>query len=669
MIQCNSLHMQLLLLPSSRTRCCGLSAAYQAAMVSTLACLPVSHNFAMPEEPLACIVGGLAGNGGGQPESSPVHSDDTSNIPAGRFPHPAKFSVSCPKVYLLACIPPRNKATLRTLLVLLLVIVLPACCYGGLPRSCSVCWSRNSLDALAVSAAPLLPQNWLGAQQQQRRKPKQAHKAQQPLMELPLPRSATLTAQAAPALPQSDDTVEDSERAHLMQQGLSVQLLVQLPPCSKGASQANRAGSPARGNVEAADPDQPAQQCSLPDAPTAPATRAHAGAATMAATEQGAAGSRREIILCTPVAAAAHIAEPMSQRTRAKTALAPGSAAARRKIHPEAVADAGDLAAVVTRAQAGPAPPAGQVGQQGSPLGEAPQQDASCGYNDWDADLEAALRHSDRHALAAAAKGQQAKVTSQNRQRAEATGKAIASADSSAPVRDAATAAARSRSALAAAVTSAAAACPNQPEEAPQGQAASPAPQRPAITPHRAMHWRGGPLIIEEATREPAQANAVQSNCPLGVAVGAHVVRSQEAQHPPAEAQSDRLSDAVSEDSLPAKRQLATAKPAESDCPSGLVGDPSMAFVGLGGLVRDVQGDQGPRSPRQAREPDIPQAEDEPAATAAAHAHGMCAEQLGASHHHCMSIPAKFHVMWQCSCCSITVEHAAALLRKQANLA
>ena len=60
-IQCNSLHMQLLLLPSSRTRCCGLSAAYQAAMVSTLACLPVSHNFAMPEEPLACTIVALLG--------------------------------------------------------------------------------------------------------------------------------------------------------------------------------------------------------------------------------------------------------------------------------------------------------------------------------------------------------------------------------------------------------------------------------------------------------------------------------------------------------------------------------------------------------------------------------------------------------------------------------
>ena len=645
-IQCNSLHMQLLLLPSSRTRCCGLSAAYQAAMVSTLACLPVSHNFAMPEEPLACTIGGLAGNGGGQPESSPVHSDNTSNIPAGRFPHPAKFSISCPKVYLLACIPPRYKATLCTLLVLLLVIVLPACCYGGLPRSCSVCWSRNSLDALAVSAAPLLPQNWLGAQQQQRRKPKQAHKAQQPLTELPLPCSATLTARAAPALPQSDDTVEDGHRAHLMQQKLSVQLSVQLPPCSKGAPQAHRAGSPAGGNyVEAADPDQPAQLSAMPEAPTARASWARAGAATMAATEQGAAGSRGEMILCTPVAAAAHIAEPMSQRTRAKTAEASCSGAARRKAGPEAVADADNAAAVATCMQAGPAPPAGQIGQQGSPTAEAPQQDAGCGYNGWDADLEAALRHSDQHALAAAAKGQKAKVSSQNRHCAQVTGKAIASADSSAPVRDAATAAARSTSAVAADMDFAAAACPKQPEQAPQGQAASPAPQRPAITPHRAMHWRGGPLIIEEAALEPAAANAVQLHCPLGAAVDAHVVHSHEAQHPPAEAQSGRPSDAVPKDTLPAKRQPAAAKPAESDCPSGLVGDPSMAFVGLGGLVWDVQGDQGPQSPRQAHKLDVSQAEDRPVVTEAVHAQGTRAKQLVSSQYQCLAIPAKAHVM------------------------
>ena len=384
----------------------------------------------------------------------------------------------------------------------------------------------------------------------------------------------------------------------------------------------------------------------------------------MAATEHGAAGSRREMILCTPVAAAAHIAEPMTQRTRAKIAEASCSGAARRKVQPEAVADAGDLAAIVCCAQAGPAPPAGQVGQHVSPLGEVPQQDAGCGYNDWDADLEAALRHSDQHALAAAAKGQQARVSSQDRQCAEATGKAVASADSSAPVGDAATAAARSTSAVAAAMAFAATACPKQPEEALQGQAASPAPQRPAITPHRAMHWRGGPLIIEEAAHEPAQANAVPPYSPFGAAVDAHVVRSQNAQLPPAEAQSDHSSDAVPEDNLIAKRQPAAAKPAESDCPSGLMGDPSMAFVGLGGLVWDVQGDKGPQSPRQGHEPDAPQAEDRPAATEAAHAQGMRAEQLGASLHYCVAIPAKSYGMNHGSFCCFTVEHPAALLKQ-----
>ena len=513
----------------------------------------------------------------------------------------------------------------------------------GLARSCGVCWFRDSLDALAVPAAPLLPQNWLGAQQRQRHKPKQARKAQQPLMELPLPRSATLTAQAAPALPQSDDTVEDSHRAHLMQQRLSVQLLVQLPPCSKGAPQADGAGSPARGtHAEASNPYQPAQEPSLLEATAARATWARAGAATMAATKQGAAGSRREMILCTPVAAAAHIAEPMSQRTRAKTALAPCSGAARRKAEPEAVADVGDLAAVVTRAQAGPAQLAGQVGQQGSLMREAPQQIAGCGYNDWDADLEAALRHSDQHALAAVAKEEEAKVPLRSKHRAEATGKSTlgAAAGAQATVTDSA----QSRSAVAAATASAAAARPKQPEQAAQGQAASPAPQRPATTPHRAMHWRGGPLIIEEAAREPAQADAGEPDCPF--AVNTHVVAcSHEAQLPSAQAQSDCPSDAVPEEKLPAKRQPAAAKPAESDCPSGLVGDPSMAFVGLGGLVWDVQGDQEPQSPRQARQLDVPQAEDRSAATKAAHAQGMRAEQLDASRHTRVAIPATFHVM------------------------
>ena len=382
----------------------------------------------------------------------------------------------------------------------------------------------------------------------------------------------------------------------------------------------------------------------------------------MAATEQGTAGSHREMILCTPVAAAAHIAEPMSQRTRA---LAPRSGAAQRKIEPEAVADAGDRAAVVTRTQAGPAPPARQIGQQGSPIGEAPQQNASCGYNDWDADLEAALRHSDQHALAAAAKREQAKVPLRSRPLAEATGKSTLAAAAGAQAT--ATDSAQSRSAVAAATASAAAARPEQPKQAAQGQAASPAPQRPAITPHRAMHWRGGPLIIEKATLEPAGANAGQPDCPFGVAVDARVVAcSPKAQLPPAEAHSGRPSVAVPEDKLPAERQPAAAVPAESDCPSGLVGDPSMAFVGLGDLVWDVQGDQGPQSPHQAHEPDVPQAEDR---LIAAHASGIRAELLlGASPHYCIAIPAKSHAIQHCFCCSITVGHAVALLKRQDSL-
>ena len=398
-----------------------------------------------------------------------------------------------------------------------------------------------------------------------------------------------------------------------------MQLLMQLPPSSGEGPQADRAGSGARGtHVEAPDPDQPAQHPSVSKAPTIRITRTQTGVAATAATEQDNASGRRDGVLCTPVAAGAHSAGPMSHRTRAKTAQEPCSDAARREAELEAAADAGEAAAGVTDAPASPSPPAGQNGQQGSPIRGAPQQDASCGYNDWDVDLEAALRHSDQHALAAAAKGRQPKIPPQSRQHIEAIGRSIVSTAAGAQVRDrdTATASAQSRSAVAAATASAAAACPKQPEQAPQ---------RPAITPHNAMHWGGGPLLREEATLKPAQA---QSNCPLGVAADARVARSPEARLSPAEAPSDRPSSVVPEDVPQAERQPAAAKPVESDCPSMLVGDPSMAFVGLGGLVWDVQGDQGPQSPRQADEPDASRAEGRPVVAKASHAQGMLRSSL-----------------------------------------
>ena len=223
-----------------------------------------------------------------------------------------------------------------------------------------------------------------------------------------------------------------------------------------------------------------------------------------AARTSKALASSTDLVPCTPVAAAAHIAQPLTQRTRAKTAQAPQDSAG-----------AGKEAGAKIHEASGAGQATAQPGQQG----------ASCSFDDFE--FEEALLQTDDQAFAAAKRA--------------SMGKSLPS-QPKAHAHPATTAAAPPTGNAVRAQTlpsgSAAAMHKKQPSQAARMQAGPHGMPIPSPTPHRAMHWRGSKPSVQQAKPPPA-------------------------------------------------------KPADSDCPSGLAIDPATAFTRLEDLVQAVQGEQG----------------------------------------------------------------------------
>ena len=394
------------------------------------------------------------------------------------------------------------------------------------------------------------PQTWLGIQQQQK-KPKRARKEQQPLMELPLPRSARLAQQAQPAphmARHSDDTVED-RRAESALQRISGQQQLQSTVIVRAEFQITQ--------FHNAGEKMPQQQVS--DQCTA-AQRAHKHYVEIAEVNTSAplpakdlvAGSA-EVVPGTPVAVAAHVMQPLSQRTLAKPTQAPCLNTA--PSIPDTVVERSSARLMERRVAQTLSPQgrqpekawarAGQPGQQGDVEGRAPHQRANCGVDEYD--IDAALQQTDEQTAAAARVRRMSLPLPQNpAARGDADPQVTATPHMEVRL---------PRSSLVAG-PAVAAGRGKLPKQAQPAQAGSPEDFGLSPTPHRAVHWRG---------------------------------------HKPC-----------------AAAEPVPARPADSGCPSGLALDPSAAFVGLEGLVQAVQGDQ----PQLSGQPDKLQ-DDKAAAAAA----------------------------------------------------
>lgn len=340
-------------------------------------------------------------------------------------------------------------------------------------------------------ARAVKPQTWLGIQQQQ--KPRRARKAQQPLAERLLPRDARLAQQAQRAPHHSDDTVEDNRRAELAQQRLPGHF----QPRSTAAAQAD---------VQISHPDKPSKEVLAQD----PRVQPEASMGIQATEVETAAAKRAkhstrevDVVPCTPVAAAAHVAQPTSLRTRARTAQASQAAAAPRQA--DARKEAG---ADVAGAKSAPAPRAQDVqpGQPSTAQGEAPQQELSCGFDELE--FEAALLQTDEQAPAAA---KQRRVTMSPAGKGAAKVPLRRNADAPAAQADAHKLYSAAETAAAAATAAAATVV----------QLMLPAPanslefEMPATTPHKALHWRGSRAPAAQPQQAPAMP--ADSGCPSGL--------------------------------------------------------------------------------------------------------------------------------------------------------
>ncbi len=372
---------------------------------------------------------------------------------------------------------------------------------------------------------PVKPQTWLGIQQLQR-KPSRARKPQQLLMELPLPRSASLAQQVQRAprtAHHSDDTVEDNCGAASARQTILVQQQLQTTVVVRADVQLLQP-FPAHENV------QPQQAPELEKG--APAVTSLSAAAGLHAKHL--AASKADLVPCTPVAAAAHLMQPLSQCTRSKPTQAP---------QPDAPAQDSDTAsekpgglptggrcAHTLGPQAGPSAQqhaqAGQPMQQGTADEAAPQHKADSGFDVYD--FDANLAQTDDQ-VAAAAKGRHLRLPQAQIPADRSTADRPVAASTYPEVR-------LLSSSSAAAAAAAAAVHSRLPKQAPPEQTGSPGVFGLSPTPHKAFHWRGQK---PSAAAEPMAAG-----------------------------------------------------PADSGCPSGLAYDPSTAFAGLEGLVQAVQGDQ-----------------------------------------------------------------------------
>ena len=420
-----------------------------------------------------------------------------------------------------------------------------------------VCWlALMPLLLCAEAPAPKAakPKTWLDIQQQQR--PKRAKKAQQPLAELPLSRSAKLAQQAQHAprtVNVSDDTVEDDHRAESAEQIPVVQnqlqgtvvmrVEVEMRQASKAADrmpQQKVLDQDARGQAGARSHSQVTK--------TTTAAALHAKHAFV---------SNTDLVPCTPVAAAAHVTQPLSQRTRAQPSrLDTAANNADTAKDNEAVAmfrgalnEAQDLRPPHGHKQALNGQPekpgqyrvspgqsghlraqARQSGQQSRADDEVPQEGFSYDVYDFDAAM-----HTDEQA-AHAGRSKQADLPSPCRPTTlPREGRKTAGTQAETRLL---------RSDSAAAAAAAAAVVQNKlSDQAMPVQMCSPGVLGPSPTPHKALHWRG-----------------------------------------------QRIS------AIP---QAVPARPVGSDCPSGFAIDPATAFMGLGGLVQAVQGDQGQQSHRE----------------------------------------------------------------------
>lgn len=364
------------------------------------------------------------------------------------------------------------------------------------------------------------PQTWLGIQQLQK-KPKQARREQQPLAELPLPRSARPAQQAQRAphtAHHSDDTVEDKRGAAPVHQTVLVQHQLQTSVMVWADAQILQ--------PPAAPEKMPHQQLSDLSRGAAALTSAKAAAGSHA---KHLVAGKPDVVPCTPVAAAAHVTHPLSQRTCAKAAQALQSDAAAnaadKVVEGSATMLAGGSSAQKASLQAEQAEQqwvqAGQPKQQGTADEGSPQQKASSDIDEYD--FDAALQQTDEQA-AEATKGRRMSLPLPQDHAARSTADQQVLAKSHTEARLLCS-------------TSAAAAAP---AAAVQGelpvQPGSPGVFGLSPPPLRTLHWRG---------------------------------------HKPS-----------------AAAELLPARPADSGCPSGLALDPSAAFVDLEGLVQAVQGDQ-----------------------------------------------------------------------------
>ena len=349
---------------------------------------------------------------------------------------------------------------------------------------------RLSADPPAVYAAK--PQTWLGIQQQQR--PRRGKKAKaQPLAELPVlpaPGSATLAQRAehalrsAAAAHHSEDTVDDNRRAESTQQRLAMQP-EQQP--SAVVTQADVPGS--RAGDMAPHQKAPAQSAAsqgerrLGTQPDASGMHGMEPSTAEAARASKALASSADVVPCTPVAAAAHVAQPLTQRTRAKTAQ-------------------------TLQDSAGPGKEAGAKIAEASGAGQATarpgQQEPSCSFDEFE--FEEALLQTDEQAFAAAKRASMGTpLPSQPRDCAQPATTAAAPPTGNA-VR------AQTLPSGAAAATHG-----KQPSQAARMQAGPDVMPIPSPTPHRAMRWRGSKPPVQRA--KPPPAKPTDSDCPSGLAV------------------------------------------------------------------------------------------------------------------------------------------------------
>ena len=390
---------------------------------------------------------------------------------------------------------------------------------------------------VADNPAPQIikPQTWLGIQQQHK-KPKRARKEQQPLMELPVSRSARLAQQAQPAphmAHHSDDTVEDARRADSALHRTSGQQQLQSTVIVRADVQITQFLTAAEKVPQQVESDQctAAQRAEkhyleIPEVKAAALVPAKHPLASSA-----------EVVPGTPVAAAAHVTQPLSQRTTAKPTQAPCLNTA--PFIPDTVMRRSSARLLESRVSQKVTPQAGQPEKRRARAGQpmqlgnvvdgASQQEVNPGIDEYD--IDAALQQTDEQ-TAVAARGRRMSMPQPRHPAARSTADPQVAASTHTEV--------RSQRTSSAAAAAAAAVHGKVPKEAQPAQAGSPKDFGLSPTPHRALHWRG---------------------------------------HKPC-----------------AAAEPMAARPADSGCPSGLALDPSAAFVGLECLVQAVQGDQAQQS-------------------------------------------------------------------------